>query len=43
VVVITHEPDIAAYAPRLLRFRDGELVADIRQERRNPVAEGKSA
>ena len=42
VIVITHEPDIAAYAPRLLRFRDGALVADILQEKRNPLAEGKS-
>jgi putative ABC transport system ATP-binding protein len=28
VIVITHEPDIAAYAQRLLQFRDGELVGD---------------
>ncbi|HXW70654.1 MAG TPA: ABC transporter ATP-binding protein [Methylocella sp.] len=28
VILITHEPDIAAYAKRLLRFRDGELIAD---------------
>jgi putative ABC transport system ATP-binding protein len=31
VILITHEPDIAAYAERLLRFRDGELVEDMRQ------------
>jgi putative ABC transport system ATP-binding protein len=31
VIVITHEPDIAAYAGRLLRFRDGELIEDARQ------------
>lgn len=28
IILITHEPDIAAYAGRLLRFRDGELVED---------------
>lgn len=28
VVLVTHEPDIAAYARRVLRFRDGRLVAD---------------
>jgi ABC-type lipoprotein export system ATPase subunit len=31
VILITHEPDIAAYAGRLLRFRDGELVEDSRR------------
>ncbi len=31
LVVITHEPDIAAYADRLLRFRDGEIVEDVQQ------------
>ncbi len=43
VIVITHEPDIAAYAPRLLRFRDGALVADIQQATRNAAAAGSSA
>ncbi len=31
VVVVTHEPEIAEYAERLMRFRDGLLVEDIRQ------------
>jgi putative ABC transport system ATP-binding protein len=31
VVVITHEPDIAAYADRVLQFRDGELIKDSPQ------------
>ncbi len=34
VILITHEPDIAAYAERVLRFRDGELVEDLRQKPR---------
>ncbi|MDO9226885.1 MAG: ABC transporter ATP-binding protein [Pseudomonadota bacterium] len=28
VVLVTHEPDIAAYAKRLLMFRDGRLIED---------------
>ena len=43
VIVITHEPDIAAYAPRLLRFRDGALVADVQQEKRNATTAGRPA
>ena len=34
VVMVTHEPDIAAYARRLMRFSDGRLEADGDQERR---------
>ena len=28
IIVVTHEPDVAAYARRLLRMRDGRIVAD---------------
>lgn len=28
VILITHEPDIAAYAKRIIRFLDGQLVED---------------
>ena len=31
VVIVTHEPDIAAYAKRLIRFRDGHVLSDARQ------------
>src|SRR5690606_21207184 len=31
VVIVTHEPDIAAYANRLIRFLDGHVVSDRRQ------------
>jgi ABC-type lipoprotein export system ATPase subunit len=31
IIMVTHEPDIAEYAGRLLRFRDGMLTDDIRQ------------
>jgi putative ABC transport system ATP-binding protein len=30
IVLVTHEPDIARFARRILHFRDGELVADER-------------
>ncbi len=32
VIVVTHEPDVAAYADRVLLMRDGELVSDRRKE-----------
>ncbi len=28
IVMVTHEPDIASYTQRILRFRDGKIVAD---------------
>ena len=31
IVLITHEPDIAAFAQRLVRLRDGVIVSDERQ------------
>ena len=39
IVLVTHEPDIAAYSGRIIRFLDGLVVRD---ERKVP-AEGKSA
>jgi putative ABC transport system ATP-binding protein len=29
IVLVTHEPDIAVYAARQVRFRDGRLVSDL--------------
>jgi putative ABC transport system ATP-binding protein len=37
IVVVTHEPDIARHARRILQFRDGELVGD------DPVADPRDA
>jgi putative ABC transport system ATP-binding protein len=31
VILVTHEPDIAEYASRVIRFRDGRIEDDIRQ------------
>ncbi len=33
VIVVTHDPSIAAYAERVVSFRDGEIVSDERKER----------
>ena len=39
VVMVTHEPDVAAYAQRIVRFRDGRILSD----EPNPVRTGKGA
>jgi putative ABC transport system ATP-binding protein len=36
VVVVTHEPDVAAYASRTVRFKDGQIVSDQRNPPRPP-------
>ena len=33
VVIVTHEPDIAAYCQRTIRVRDGHIVEDLRNAR----------
>jgi len=32
IVLVTHEHDVAAFASRLITFRDGHVVSDIRNE-----------
>jgi putative ABC transport system ATP-binding protein len=39
IVLITHEPDIAAFASRVVRLRDGHIVSDQRQVPHEPEAE----
>jgi putative ABC transport system ATP-binding protein len=52
VLLVTHEPDVAAYAARVVVMRDGRIVTDKRQMARpaaadlmpgQPVVEGASA
>jgi len=40
IVLVTHEPDIAAHASRILRFKDGKLVEDSRGDRPRSPAVG---
>ncbi|MFB3887659.1 MAG: ABC transporter ATP-binding protein [Thermodesulfobacteriota bacterium] len=38
IIMITHEPDIASFAKRIIHFRDGKIVED--RENRSSVAAG---
>lgn len=41
VILVTHEPDIAEHAHRIVRLRDGEVETDVRNE--NIIRAGDSA
>jgi len=43
IVLITHEPDIAAFAGRVVRLRDGHIVSDLRQTPHEPEGGGAVA
>ena len=43
VVVVTHDPDIAAYADRVITMRDGGIVSDKRVAKSRPAQSGRSA
>jgi putative ABC transport system ATP-binding protein len=38
VIVVTHEAEVAAFAGRVIRFRDGKIVSDIEQAPRDAAA-----
>ncbi|MGG4452118.1 ABC transporter ATP-binding protein [Brevibacillus porteri] len=43
VILVTHEPDIAEYAKRIVRFRDGQIIADeVVKDRRRVSMEGRA-
>jgi macrolide transport system ATP-binding/permease protein len=33
IIVVTHEPDIAAFANRVVTMRDGQIISDVRVEK----------
>jgi putative ABC transport system ATP-binding protein len=39
IIVVTHEPDIAQYASRIIHFRDGRVHRDVRVEARKDARE----
>jgi macrolide transport system ATP-binding/permease protein len=43
IVLVTHEPDIAAYADRIVTMRDGEIVSDEALTRSARVGDGGRA
>jgi len=34
IMLVTHEPDVAAYARRIVTFRDGVIIGDAMNDRR---------
>ncbi|WP_409177820.1 ABC transporter ATP-binding protein [Brevibacillus fortis] len=43
VILVTHETDIAEYAKRIVRFRDGQIIADeVVEDRRRVSMEGRA-
>ncbi|MDR1379743.1 MAG: ABC transporter ATP-binding protein [Synergistaceae bacterium] len=41
IILVTHEPDIARYASRVLRFKDGKLVEDKKQTPKKGTESGE--
>jgi putative ABC transport system ATP-binding protein len=39
VIIVTHEPDIAQYAERIIQFRDGRIRRDFAVENRKNATE----
>jgi putative ABC transport system ATP-binding protein len=41
IVMVTHDDDIAAYAERIIRLRDGKIETDVQNGGNSPRAESK--
>ena len=39
VIIVTHEPEVAAYANRVLTLRDGQLISDGRPSKSAALAQ----
>ncbi|MDE0827904.1 MAG: ABC transporter ATP-binding protein [Vicinamibacterales bacterium] len=37
IILITHEPEVAGYAHRVIHLRDGQIAEDVRQSHRSPA------
>ena len=37
IVLVTHEPDIAEYCKRVVRFKDGNIISDEINKHPHPV------
>jgi len=43
VVLVTHEPDIARYAARIITMRDGQILSDLRQSPETAISAASAA
>ena len=43
IVMVTHEPDIAAFASRIVTFRDGKIISDIKNTPANAQSQLSAA
>ena len=43
IVMVTHEPDIAAFASRIVTFRDGKIISDIKNSPANALTQLNAA
>jgi putative ABC transport system ATP-binding protein len=43
IALVTHEPDVAAFASRVIVVKDGKVLSDARQEPKRVVLEPAGA